>query len=644
MIAGKRHLLPVICCTLLLLGTLTGCRNSDRMLPSLSEEVEGRLIYFLDSIADVDVERADSVLIALHSRLSTASSTPSPASHFSHITHHSFLLLRIKIDDKLYRPITHYRDTILQIVDYFEHTSPHLSLITNHSSPLPPSWGRKGLATAYLYAGRVFADLGDAPQALDYYQRALDALPEANEGKVESSRLYKQRGLLLSLIAEQFFYQGLHSEALSSLKEANNWANLANDTVDMIFNLRDIAEQYKFLETIDTSLFYYQKALDLSVKYGDEKRENDILSQLSALCLQKGEIKLAKAYILKPLSNLDSANISAVYNIASKVYRHEGNIDSAQIFYKGLLKYGNIYGRRNAYRELSEFAMKHNDFRRATDYFQEYKKLDDSIRDLDNAETIAKMHAAYNYRIHERKAKELELSNAKKQNTINIASIIILLLIVGIYLYIREEKKKKTLLNQKLEVLNKKIIEYKKGRNPEVWVNKVKEYENNINKLQTLIIQNNEEYDVEKASLLSQIFKLRDEKKSLELSIQRASNRIKDADLTISTFVGTAIYKTLLQKAYNKEVVSNEEWSLFINQAEESYFPDFRINITALCKVSEQEYRMCLLFKSGFSKTHVATLLLVDRSAVSHAFERLYLKATKRKGKAKDWEEILSSI
>ena len=93
------------------------------------------------------------------------------------------LLLRIKVDDKLYRPITHYRDTILQLVDYFE----------QHPRVLPRLLGKTGPALPYLYAGRVFADLGDAPQALDYYQSALDVMHdgqiENGEWKIEMRRL-----------------------------------------------------------------------------------------------------------------------------------------------------------------------------------------------------------------------------------------------------------------------------------------------------------------------------------------------------------------------------------------------------------------------------------------------------------------------
>ena len=63
---------------------------------------------------------------------------------------------------------------------------------------------------------------------------------------------------------------------------------------------------------------------------------------------------------------------------------------------------------------------------------RQYKLLDDSIRKMDNAETVARMHAAYNYQKHEREAHELRLSNAMKEKVIyvTILSLILLLVVV----------------------------------------------------------------------------------------------------------------------------------------------------------------------------------------------------------------------
>ncbi len=118
-------------------------------------------------------------------------------------------------------------------------------------------------------------------------------------------------------------------------------------------------------------------------------------------------------YLRPSLKRIDSVSISAIYNIASKIYKKQKYQDSAVLCYHKLLQYGNIYGRRNAYRELSEISLRNNDVISAKDYLHNYVQLYDSIRNTENAETVARMHAAYNYQKHEREASRLRESNAR---------------------------------------------------------------------------------------------------------------------------------------------------------------------------------------------------------------------------------------
>ena len=625
----KRHIILYIVLVLL----LAACGPT----PSLPKRGGGSdaaatQLALIDSLADVSPDSADILLNSVAPHLSGKGVGG---------TNMAPLLLRIKIDDKLYRPITHYRDTILQLVDYFE----------QHPRVLPRLLGKTGPALPYLYAGRIYSDLGDAPQALDYYQRALDVMPdgqiENGECKTDNaidSRVAKQRNLLCSLIGNLFSYQYLFEEAVPLLEQANHWASLASDTNAMIFNYRDLAEQYKYLDKPDCSLFHYEYALLLANQSNNTNMANDVKMQIARLYVSEGRFGDALSYIRPALNSIDSADISPTYAIASDIYKGCGNRDSALYCYQQLLRYGNIFGKHHAYQELSEIAVSANDMESANEYYRQYKLLDDSIRKMDNAETVARMHAAYNYQKHERKVKELELQNERKRNAIYFGVIVFLFAAIVIFHYIRSEMKNKVRLKQRLDMLNMKLSEYDKGRNPENWIRRVKEYEDQIHQLQEQLSQKNSDFNVEREILSSRISKLTDEKRSLELSIQRASNRVLDADLAVKTFSQTEIYKLFIRKAYIASAVTGEEWDDFIAQAEGNFFPGFRDNLAALCKISEQEYRMCLLFKSAFSKSQVATLLFVDRSAVSHAFERLYKKAVKRQGKTKDWEVILSSL
>ena len=525
-----------------------------------------RLLARIDSLADVNPDSAD-VLLKPTAALALKGRENEEVCK----------LLRIKTDDKLYRPVTHYRDTILQLIDYFEH----------HPKVLPSLLGSTGPALPYLYTGRIFADLGDAPQALDYYQQALDAQPaeqmENGEWKIEneeSRRLAKQRGLLYSLIGTLFSYQVLYEEAIPHYIEANRWAELAKDTLDIIFNLRDIAEQYKFLHIKDSSLSYYKEGLEFAQSINSSRRIKDIKEHIASLLIENGDYLLAKKYIQSSLDSVDTVAISAVYNIASKIFRHDGKTDSALFCYCKLLEYGNIYGKCNAHRELSELALKRGDIYTASEHFHQYKLLDDSIRARDNAETVARMHAAYNYQKHEREASRLRESNARMRLWLMLEAFF-LVVSFGILLLARIRQA----YRRKLE-----------------------------------------------RSTMSKV-------EILRLSHEQGLPEKKKAQAAIE---GSVIYRTIGQHISEGKVggLSENDWEE-LDQIVNSAYPNFKKKLNELVSLNEQDYRICLLTKINVKPIHIAQLTAHSPEAISSSRRRLYQKCTNKKGKPQDWDEII---
>lgn len=525
----------------------------------------------IDSLADVNPDSADMLL------------KPTPVPSLKGRENEEVCkLLRIKTDDKLYRPVTHYRDTILQLIDYFEH----------HPKVLPFLLGSTGPALPYLYAGRIFADLGDAPQALDYYQQALDVQPTtpSPSGKVgERARLAKQRGLILSQIGEQFYFQNLYQNALESFEEALQIAEQTKDTISLIFKNRDIAEQYNYLEKNDSSLLFYQKALEYAEQYKDARRIKDIKTQIARLLEKLGKYDSAWVYIQPALLQIDSSNISATYSIASKVYLHRNQKDSALIYLKELLVCGNLFGKRYAHRALSEFAMHRGNLQAASEHFRQYKLLDDSIRSRDNAETIARMHAAYNYQKHEREAAQLKISNVRKEKIIIISGLVIALLATLIY---------------------------------------VLAYRNKQNKLRCARQQ----------QLLMEI------QKTLEKESKGQDDRLDLQRIAFTTFKKTDIYKTFVLLSQTQErLVKRDEWEEF-SQEFNKFFPDFKLKIAGLYNLSTKQYRVCMLRKVGFGTTAICNLACYEKTSVYSIYKRLYYQATGKNGNTADFDKLLKTL
>ena len=127
---------------------------------------------------------------------------------------------------------------------YIRHTSDSLILLVLHY--YIEKRDERHLPEAYYYAGRVYRDLEDAPQALDYFEKAIDALP-INEGYQLKSKIYSQMGTL-------FLYQKTYDEALKMFKEAQKCDIALKDSANMVFNLRDIADSYSCVDPIYSSL------------------------------------------------------------------------------------------------------------------------------------------------------------------------------------------------------------------------------------------------------------------------------------------------------------------------------------------------------------------------------------------------------
>ena len=490
-------------------------------------------------------------------------------------------LLRIKIDDKLYRPVTHYRDTILQLIDYFE----------RHPRVLPRLLGSTGPALPYLYAGRIYSDLGDAPQALDYYQRALDVMPvgqiENGEWKIENEetrRLAKQRGLLHSFIGTLFIYQDLYREAISSMEEANRWATLCKDTLDIIYNHRDIAEQYKQIGIIDSSLVYYQLSLGLAKSSDNVEMVRQLQTQLASSYIRLNNFQLAKSYIIPALKHIDTLDLTSTYCVASKIYKQENNTDSALYCYSKLLEYGNLAGKSFAHKELADYYRVKGNNLESYRHIVQYNILEDSIRKMDNAETVARMHAAYNYQKHEREAHELKEKNDRLRHYLLLSSlaVVVMLLLAGIVV-LRHRYRRQLV-------------------------------QSSMGKTELLRYAYEQKTEQQKQSEREQVF-------------------------------GSPVYAAIQShlRSTDDVALNDDEWEQ-LHQMVNAVYPNFRSKLTSLTAMNAHEYHVCLLLKIGVKPSDIALLTAHSRESVTSSRRRLYEKAMKKSGKPSDWDALVTVL
>lgn len=336
-------------------------------------------------------------------------------------------LLTIKAADRAYRPIT--GDTaITAIVEYYENGG---------DSHLLPE--------AYYYAGRVFAEIGDMPQSINYFQKSLTSNP-ANTSRTKS-RTYSQMGYIFS-------YQCQYDNAMSMFRNALKCNTERGDTTGMIYDLRDIADTYKGKGIMDSSLIYYTKAFGLAQEHHDTAMIADVCGQIAGFYNKNKDYAKAHSYIRTALDYDDPTDRSGVYSIAAKIYKNIGKTDSAVYYYKKLVDFGTIYAKQVAHQELAVYYAKQKEVQIAISHFSSSKALLDSIQELNASEAIAKANAIYNYEQKEKENLQLKAENSRRETFLVLfisACVLIIITLISVIVYNRQKKR----------VLKYKIEKYK---------------------------------------------------------------------------------------------------------------------------------------------------------------------------------------
>lgn len=519
-----------------------------------------------------------------------------------------YRLLCIKANDKAYIP--HTSDSlILPILHYYIEKG-----------------DEQHLPEAYYYAGRVYRDLGDAPQALDYFEKAAEALPEDGGYKLKS-KIYSQMGTL-------FAYQSMYAEALEMYKKGGEYDNILQDSVGMVFTLRDIGNMYKELGKEDSTLAYFKEASRLSRLLQRIDLFNMLQSQLAFIYTDLQKYDSARTALQNALKDIEQPNRSAIYNIAARFYDVTNQTDSAIWYYNELLDFGPVYAKQTACRRLLELTLKQNDTQQATGYLNNCLLYTDSIQKLTQTETIHRMHSLYNYQLREKENIQLKTENRNKTLLIGMISGSLLIIIISFIAY-RQYSRRKTLeLKQQLEKL--RTIE-KENQDKIESLEKYKSQKEVLEK--RLADINPPEDNVQKKQLGQKIELLN------HILQQQAIEKEQEKDAQDCLFC-SEIYKKLQERANSargEAYITSEEWNIVKGLMSPAY-PIFFERLYSLHTPNENELHVCILLKLQFRQADIARLLQLKPESISSIRRRLYQKVTGSKGSPEMWDKIIDSL
>ncbi|MBO7559271.1 MAG: hypothetical protein J6T52_12385 [Bacteroidaceae bacterium] len=513
-------------------------------------------------------------------------------------------LRKIQAADKAF-VVQESTDEIDSIVHYFEkHPSKEL------------------LPLSYYYAGRIYSDLEDAPQALDYFQKVLECEPQDSLAALAHS----QMGSLL-------LRQRMVTASIEHVQAAYEYDVQQADTTGMIFDLRDMGNAFRCTEDeVDSCLNYYEEALRLATEKGDTLMQEELKGSIAVYLIQTDSLQAAWQLLhplLVDINQRDASSASTLRSIAAEYFLKTGNADSACIYFEKLTESGTLYAKQEAYRQLAKHSLAKGNLQKAADLLHNYEKYTDSIAITMQTEALSQADALFNYRLREQENQRLTKTMTKTKTI--AAGAIGLLLLSGFTMLFLHERNKRKQIAQQLHMERMKEVQEQQYKRSLAYM------EENEKKMKEL------EEQMEKAG--QENTQLRKTIQKLKYANELASIQMQEHQQADKQVKSSSIYQRIQILLNNKESIGmNDKIWKELEEVVEQAYSGFLKRIEDLCPLNWQERNLCLLLKAGFTPSNIAILTAHSKQSISSTRSRLYERTFLEKGTSSQWDEFIQSI
>ncbi len=572
---------------LLLLASCAGNRKYDDLMQRA------------DSIMNVN---DDSAKVAIRMLDGVKSQLP----EFSQAQKMRYELLRHKAMNKAC--ITFTSDSVMkEVVDYYDH----------HGSA-----NERMLANYVL--GCVYRDLHEAPMALEYYNKATEqadtTAADCDYGTLY--RVYSQMGFLFSK-------QYLPYQLLDAFGKAEKYAYLAKDTLNAIINYQNRENAYSYLGNKDSVIAInlhaatmfkqignnYAAAIAFGCNYNYYVEKEDTLNAL----------KTFKAYFSTGYEGNSEYEDSKAYVLCQKgtYYMFTAQLDSAYNNLQQSLRLCKSYSIKAATtKALAQYYAKVNQPAMAMKYALQSSEYNDSDLIEARKTQLQQVQAMYDYGRNQEIARRAELK-AKRSTQMNY---MIVFACVVLFLFLSYVYRKQLALKKKRIAASKLV------------------YEDCLLKLKRLQ-EEKAQLVAEKDKKLAQIITEKENAISKLVSeIHDIQNRYSLSSMSDAYLVlkNSSIYKKIqCIEAHPLEEMTEEDWTELADTVEE-LIPNFIPMLKN--RVSDRDYRICLLIRLGIPASLMARLLNLSDAAISKSRKTMLKKLCGKVGKPKEFDEYVLHI
>ena len=475
---------------------------------------------------------------------------------------------------------------------------------------------------AHYLLGLAYYDHGEAPMALECYQKAAECADTtaADCDYAQLARVYGQ-------MAQVFYEQGLYHQQLcyDELSVKNAWKG--KDTLLALRNKEQESQTYRNLNKPDSLLYICERVSLLYSKYGyPHYAARALFHTLRTLIHRKEFVKVRKymqiyeseSEYFDSLGNIQKGR-EIYYKIRGLYYLHTNKLDSAEYYFRKELRDGKDFENQHS-GALGLAELYH--IRHISDssliYYKYAYAMSDSLYARRTAKEIERIQSMYDYTRHQ----EIAHQEQKKANQriviiwICVGMIIVISLLT--FIIIRELTRKRKMAEQKYLQSQSAIVQA----------------QNDIAKL-----RNNEETNRELISNKEQI--IREQEIVMKALLQRDTKSQSLADRQLKT---TAIYEKFEQLSVIGQKPTNVEWEIIEKQIFKTY-PGFKDFISKNeYQLNNKEYKTCLLIRIGFKPKTISHMLEVDPSYISNIRAEMLQKLFNLSGNSKSFDKMLKEI
>ena len=470
---------------------------------------------------------------------------------------------------------------------------------------------------AYYLLGRAHADMGEAPQAIEDYQTAVECADTTDQDC--DFRLLRN---VYGQMAEVFDAQNLPEDELEAQKKFNHYSWVIGDTLQAIMGEAGLMKPYFLLYDTINMLRVTNEAKKMFIQYG--YRDMAALTNIGIIDIHiaRNEFNQAKESIeeVRKWSGIfdENGDLSPgremFYYTLGTYFDSVNQLDSAEYYYRRVLAAGefeagykgllSVYSKRGIADSIAKFAPL-------------YADANDAMHSEMNSAEVHKTASLYNYNRHMRQAQKERQEKQHLKNILLLVMAIVLMIGVIVYQAYRREKEEQRRLardyyhaKEELEETRKEIEILREAADQ--WAGKEAMMKAKEHKLHTLQQQ---------VTFLSSKLK--------ESDIPNASSQ-ESLSETIHHFHSISHPSSIIidgqkSKHIQPRAAKAHEWKALIEQVR-IHYPRFYLYITTEHSLSTQEYRISLLSRLQFETSEMSTLLDTSSSTVSNARKRIAAK------------------